>query len=112
MSTFSYDADYGITKRMKPAVQNVQFGDGYSARYANGLNTQLEAWDVRFSARDETEANAIDDFFAAAGGVDPFVWTAPGASDSINVICQEWTKSQDTPGRFTIQATFQEVADP
>ncbi len=110
--SFTYSADYGIALRMKPAVQKVQFGDGYSGRYAFGLNTQLEVWDVRFSAREETEATEIDDFFRAAGGVDPFEWTPPGASDPINVVCEEWTKTQDTPGRFTIQATFLEVADP
>jgi phage-related protein len=112
MATFSYAPDYGAAKSQAPSVQAVQFGDGYEARYAYGLNTNPATWDLQFSLRDSTEGPAIDAFLTDKGGVTPFSWTPPGASSAINVICKEWTFAQPSPLKYTITAKFKQVFDP
>lgn len=112
MAEFTWSSDYGAAKRSQPQVQSVKFGDGYQARNTFGLNTNPKTWDLTFALRDETEANEIDDFLDDKAGVTAFEWTPPGASESSNFICSEWTRTIEKPNVFTIQATFTEVFDP
>jgi phage-related protein len=78
MSTFTWPVDSNATVSKKPRVNNIKFGDGYEQRTSYGLNTNLQNWDLSFANREETEANEIDDFLTARGGVESFDWTPPG----------------------------------
>lgn len=109
--TFSYTPEFGAVKTSKPTVTKIQFGDGYSQRLAYGINNQPESWGLTFANRDQAEADAIDAFLSARGGVDPFSWETPEGNDK-NFICEEWTRSITAAGLFTITATFMEVFDP
>ncbi len=109
---FTWTPDYKAEKRQKPNVQGVRFGDGYEQRATFGINTNPQTWALRFSNREMAEADEIDEFLAENNGVDAFEWTPPDADDSINVICREWSRVKEHPGRDTITATFEEVFDP
>ena len=108
MATFTYTADFGATKKLTPKVTEIAFGDGYSQRVRNGLNTNPQTWDLSFSNRTDTEAEAIDAFLTARGGVESFDWT-PYNESAGKYICKEWSKSIDGFNRNSIQASFIQV---
>ena len=113
MATFpSITANYGITKTSSPNVRPVQFGDGYSLRTVFGLNQDLKMYSPRWDNISETDADTISTFLEARAGKESFDWTPPGESGASKFICQAWTKTIPYLNRASIQATFQEVAEP
>lgn len=111
MATFTYTPDFGANKKLTPRIKSISFGDGYEQRYNDGLNTNPQIWMLSFSNRTDTEAEAIDDFLAARGGVESFDWT-PYNESAGKYVCKEWSKSLDSYNRNTIQATFVQVFEP
>lgn len=109
MSTFTHTPEFGAPKQVRPRVSAIKFGDGYEQRVAQGLNTQLEVWNLTFANRDEEEANEIDDFLIARGGVESFDWTPPGAAASKKFVCREWTRVIQKANLYSISATFEQV---
>lgn len=57
-------------------VNAAQFGDGYSQRSMDGLNTSPRAFTAAWAALVSTEADTYEAFFDAHG-VTPFLWTPP-----------------------------------
>lgn len=110
MTTFTYIPDFGASKKLNPKINSIKFGDGYEQRASSGLNTNPQIWNLSFSNRTDTEAEAIDDFLSARGGVEAFYWT-PYNEVIGKYICKEWSKTLDSFNRNTIQATFQQVFD-
>jgi len=70
----------GTRKADNLRVRRVVLGDGLSQRAADGLNSRLENWNVKFDAVSNATAKTILDFFAARGGHEAFLWTPPGES--------------------------------
>ena len=113
MATFpSITPSYGTRKTSNPSVRQVQFGDGYIQRTVFGLNQNLKVYNPSWKNISETDADTISDFLDARAGQESFDWTPPEESSSSKFLCQQWTKNMSTKGRATIQATFQEVAEP
>ena len=113
MATFpSITPSYGIRKTSEPTVRQVQFGDGYSMRTVYGLNQNLKSYSPKWNNISETDADTISDFLDARAGQESFDWTPPGESSSSKFICQSWSKSIPYNDLATIEATFQEVAEP
>jgi phage-related protein len=108
MAEFTYIPDFGATKKLQPKVNAIAFGDGYAQRATMGLNNNPQIWSLSFANRTDTEAEAIDAFLTARGGVESFDWTPYGESAG-KYVCSEWSKSIDGFNRNTIQATFQQV---
>ena len=103
---------YGLTKSSNPNVRTVQFGDGYLNRITFGLNQNLKSYSPRWNNISETDADTISDFLDARGGTESFDWTPSGESSSSKFICPSWSKSIPYNNRASINATFQEVAEP
>ena len=113
MATFpSITPSYGLRKSSGPNVKQVQFGDGYIQRIVYGLNQNLKMYNPTWNNISETDADTISDFLDARAGSESFDWTPPGESSSSKFICQSWSKSIPYNDLATIQATFQEVAEP
>ncbi len=98
---------YGIQKTSQPNVRIAQFGSGYSQRTTFGLNQNPKTYDLTFEVS-ETDADTIEDFLDARGGVENFDFTPPGDSSG-KYICRQWNKSIPYLNRATIQATFEQV---
>mgnify|MGYP000524317174 CR=1 FL=1 len=108
MATFpSITPTYGIQKKSQPNVRIAQFGSGYSQRTTFGLNQNPKSYDLTFEVS-ETDADTIEDFLDARGGVEKFDFTPPGDSSG-KYICRNWSKSIPYLNRATIQATFEQV---
>lgn len=109
MATFpSITPTYGIQKTSAPNVRIAQFGSGYSQRTTFGLNQNPKVYNLTFEVS-ETDADTIEDFLDARGGVENFDFTPPGESSSTKYICRNWSKSIPYLNRATIQATFEQV---
>ena len=110
MATFpSIDADYGARKKAAPRVRQVQFGSGYSQRATFGINQDPKVWTLQWENRTATDANTIEDFLEARGGVQSFNWSPPDESTTYKWICKEWTKTMPYSNLFNISATFEQV---
>ena len=112
MATFSYIPSYTATENSAPAVRTVSFNEGYEKRLQFGLQRDPKSWNLSFANRDNTERDNIITFLEARKGLEAFNWTPPGESSSSKFICQSWSKSIPYLNRATIQATFEEVAEP
>ena len=113
MATFpGINPSYGLRKSSSPNVRQVQFGDGYSMRTVFGINQDLKSYSPTWRNISETDADTISAFLEARGGSESFEWTPPGESSSSKFICQSSSKSIPYLNRATIQASFQEVAEP
>ena len=113
MATFpSIDPDYGASKQAKPRVRSIEFGSGYSQRAVFGLNQDRKIWSLSWQNRTATDANTIENFLEARGGVEFFNWTPPDDTVTYKWICTEWQKTMPFSNLFDITATFVEVFDP
>ncbi len=109
MATFpSINPTYGASKRSRPKVRNVQFGDGLSQRLTYGLNQDAKQWNLTFEVS-ETDADTIETFLEARGGAESFDWSPPDETTTYKWICQDWSKSIPYLNRATITVTFQQV---
>lgn len=110
MATFPDIApDYGASKKAKPNVRVAEFGSGYSQRSTLGINQDKKVWDLNWDNRTVTDANSIEDFLEARGGVESFDWIPPDDTVSYKWICKSWTKTMPFCNLFNINATFEEV---
>ena len=110
MATFTTAPDYGVQMSVKPRVRLAAFGDGYSQRVADGINTQPEEWSLTFSARTTSERDTILAFLEARNGWESFDWTSPAGTTG-KFICPEWTYTPANTATHTITAKFQQVFD-
>ena len=112
MATFpSVTPTYGAQKRSAPAKRIARFGDGYEQRITFGINQNPKQWDLTWNVS-ETDADTIEDFLDARGGVEAFEWTPLGESTEYKWVCEEWSKSIPYLNRATIKATFRQVFEP
>ncbi len=110
MATFTYipDRNFGVT--IKPRIDIAQFGDGYSQRSTNDINSTTRGWSIAFRNREVSEINNIINFFETSGGFGAiaFTWTPPGSATSFNVICKEWAETYITDTVGSLTATFEQ----
>lgn len=112
MPTFTWTPDFSAKRTVKPVVTPIKFGDGYEQRATYGINTKPENWSLKFSNRDDSEADAIEAFFEAQGGVDSFDWTPPLGIASLKFVCRTWDRSLDKANLNTVTATLEQVFEP
>lgn len=110
MATFpDVTPDFGASERAKPNVRIAQFGSGYSQRTTFGLNQDPKTWSLQWTNLEASDANSIEDFLEARGGVEAFDWSPPDETNTYKWICKEWSKTLPYATRFSITATFEQV---
>lgn len=111
METFTWKAAFGSSKESKARVLKTQYGDGYGARIADGINSIMSSWPVTVKATSLAMADDIEAFLEARAGVEAFSWTPPNAAASVKVVCDTWHRV-DRVNSSVITATFQRVFQP
>lgn len=111
METFNWKAAFGTSKDTKPRVIKSQYGDGYSQRIKDGINSIVRSWPVTIKARSLAEADEIEAFLEARAGVEAFSWTPPNGATAVKVICGSWHR-QDRVTSSVITAVFEQVFQP
>jgi len=104
----SIQPTYGTSKSSAPAVRTIQFGSGYQQRATFGINQNPKVYGLTFEVS-EVDADTIEAFLDARGGVENFNFTPPGESASAKFICGEWQKTIPYLNRATVTATFVQV---
>ncbi len=63
-------------------VKSVEFGDGYKQSVIDGINYEVEEWDMHFKAMETTKANTLRTLLknSVNGTSNVLSWTPPGDS--------------------------------
>jgi len=109
--------DKGMTRDSKPVTHNMQFGDGYEQRLANGINNLSESWSITMNNRTNDDIDDIIDFFESKGGVTNFSFVLPNSNEgsseeTVKVVCTDWDKKYDYGDFYSVTATFRRVYEP
>lgn len=92
-------------------VLRADFGDGYSQRAADGINSVRDTYTLSWEGLTRTDATTCDTFLRNRGGYEAFLWTPPGGSEK-KWVCSEWQVRHATATLEHLSATFVEVFDP
>lgn len=100
----------------EPRVRKVQFGDGYSARVPDGLNTQGIKVTLPYKNRSHQELAILLDFFRRHGGSKWFLHVVHGESAPRKFICSKWNWSRSSNSsinspRFDLDCEITQVFD-
>lgn len=83
------------------------FGDGYSQRAGDGINTTADAWDVEFRGT-STVIDAIVVILETKAGHTYFTWSYMSTQ---KWVCKQWSYGDLGHGERSLSATFEEVFD-
>tara|TARA_R110002020_G_scaffold61270_2_gene165020 strand:+ start:1231 stop:1587 length:357 start_codon:yes stop_codon:yes gene_type:complete len=101
----------GLTDKPEIKVNRADFGDGYSQASPAGLNHIRRVITLKWNVLALDEAQAIEAFFKARRGTDPFTYRIPREASATKWTCEDWNTSRDTGGFVSIEATFRESFD-
>jgi phage-related protein len=102
---------YNYRKATETRILRTEFGDGYTQRAADGLNSIKKVVDLAFQNVTKTNADAIETFFTARGGWEAFNYTLPDESSARKFIAEKWERQATGPNLFTVHVTLEEVFD-
>jgi phage-related protein len=113
MDTFpAIQVHYGSAPQpVKPRVQRLDFGDGYSQRIGQGLNPISEGWDIILKDITAAEKDTVVVFFKDKNGTEAFYWTPIGESTPRQYTCPEWLPVPQEGQLWTVTAKFVEEFD-
>lgn len=113
LDTFSPEThpDFGNTRSHKPKVLRANFGDGYSQRAGELINSDPRSWSVTWTNLPKTERDYIIDFFAARKGYIAFLYTYVDEATAKAYVCEEWDDTHEDAITYTVTAKFVEVFD-
>lgn len=105
---FSFPVSYASKMTMKPRILAAAFGDGYEQRVLDGINNELESWQITAHSTGEIAgASAVETFLRTQAGVTVFQWTTKFGRTAL-FICKTWDRTPVAPGVTTITAMFEE----
>ncbi|OWF75683.1 phage tail protein [Yersinia frederiksenii] len=107
METFNWKVDPDMEVETEPRVTVIKLGDGYEQRRANGINSNLEKYNVTVRVK-HYEASYLSDFLNRHGGVKAFLWIPPYNLRPIKVVCRKWSAKVGLL-KVIYTATFEEV---
>lgn len=107
LSTYLY---YTARKTTNTRILKSDFGDGYSQRAGDGINTTPDTWEVEFRSNSTNIATIVSTLESKAGHTS-FTWTAPSDSTAKKWICKSWSWSSLGNTMRSLTATFEEVFD-
>jgi phage-related protein len=96
-------------KTTKTRILKTNFGDGYSQRAGDGINTTPDSWTVEFRSTSGNIGSIVTILETKAGHT-YFTWTPPGGSEQ-KWVCSEWTYALLGKSTYSLSATFEEVFD-
>lgn len=110
MPDIGREPDYGLNRSAAYRKVETQFGDGYSMRMRDGINTTVRSWNVTWSVISKEDADALMSFFEQMGGVDSFYFIMPDTMEQATVITDsEPSLSYDSFSNHTVSVTLKEV---
>ena len=87
-------------------VLRSQFGDGYTQRAADGINSIAVKWSMSWRNLTQTEKAAIQTFLETKAGATVFYWTPPRESTPLLWTCKSWSCTPVPGLLWNISAEF------
>lgn len=111
---FCWTPSYSSSSSLDFKKTEMQFGDGYSQRMRNGINSNPLTFNLTFDGRSDTESTALLHFIEQKGGVDPFIYNNPTIFNKtgLKYIAIEPKWSSPSYNINNVSVTFQRVFDP
>jgi len=101
--------DFGAQKSSQPNVNAIKFGSGYEQRVVFGINQNPKSWDLTWSAKSNSVADAIETFLDARAGQEAFYWTPINSATQYKWVCRQWARTHQYADINTVTATFEQV---
>jgi phage-related protein len=113
MATFPNPVNPSIatSRTVEARTLEAGFGDAYTQRAGDGINTIRDSWDVEWTCLDSTAYTEINSFLEARQGFESFEWTPPGESVEKKYICKMWNIAHLGNSKYRLNATFNQVFD-
>lgn len=114
MATYPVNAptlSFGVSLKKEYRTLSVTFGDGYTVRTGDGLNTVIEKWSMVWDSILEAERDILIDFFDSLEGFASFDFTAPKESVSKKWIVQSVDETPINATYTRVEAVFERVYD-
>ena len=108
---FPFTVDAGTNGATTFRVKKAQFGDGYTQRAQDGINSSTRKWNITVAERYAFEMQPIKDFLDARAGARSFLWTPPNGVQGF-YICEGYSESPAVAGLTTLTAVFEEDFAP
>jgi len=90
MADLPIEPDYSSPVNFEPRVLKAGFGDGYQQRTADGLNSNMETWELSYDELTDAEVKILLDFFAGLNAVANFSWQSKYSNVAKQYVCQKW----------------------
>ena len=100
-----------IPKQVTNRTLEASFGNGYRQSGPDGMNSQIFTIQLQWPALTVDEADEIEAFFAARGGYQAFLWTAPREFTPKKWVAKAWNRSYNDQEQDSITVTFEQVFD-
>jgi phage-related protein len=84
LSTTTYQLTNNISVSKKLRVKEIEFGDGYRNVIGDGINQDIEEWNLEFVPMDSTTALTLEGLLKNSlnGTANYLSWTPPGESST------------------------------
>lgn len=100
------------SRSTKYRVITSSFGDGYSQRTPDGINTRVDTWTLVWDNLDATDKATLETFIDSVGTWSYFTWTPYGESTAKKFVFTGDTSFTAKSGNvFSYQATATQVFD-
>ncbi len=82
------------------ALNEAEFGDGYTQASPRGLNHQRLTITLKWEGLTPSQKDALEAFFVQHGGYRAFAYTPLGFSGALKWTCKEWGYTNSAPYAF------------
>lgn len=110
IETFTWCPRVNAQADVKHRVRKAEFGDGYTQRSGDGINTRTQDWTLSFVGT-ETYIEEILTFLDRMGGTKAFQWKPPLYPLSL-FTCEEYKPVAMGAGIFSLEVTFNQAFAP
>ena len=90
---------------------SVQYGNGYEQRAKDGINSSKTTWGVTWAAITLAQYTTVVAALEAAGGVDYFLWKAPGDTTTKKWKVLSYIRGHSDGEWYYVNASLEQVYD-
>jgi phage-related protein len=109
---FIWTPSYGLPIDIEPKIINIQFGNGYQQRIADGINNNLLVLNLKFEGLTLQQVTAISHFLYTRGGTESFLFIPPKPFHKLKkFVVRKFSPSLEFYQNNPITVTFEEVVN-
>lgn len=99
----------GSTRKRKFRVLKAQFGDGYLQTAPDGVNHQVDSWNIIYANLTDADRASVWSAIETVGVSDYFTWTPPGDVAKKWKIVSEVTETPQSGDIYSISFDLMQV---